>query len=147
MERLKAEVERLKEVLTALVLWGECVSPALVDALRAHTDHDLRANWFGPVNGPAVAAELWCVTCDCIVVEVRESPKGTRGPSPVGWKPINSAPRSGPFLAFAPDEPGNVPKGFMWVCGGWDHGFGRWRGEATYPTPTHWMPLPDAPNS
>ena len=59
------------------------------------------------------------------------------------WQPIETAPKDGTFLLLALDD-GDFP-----IVGGFDTEGGKFScaryGDAFYPQPTHWMPLPSPP--
>lgn len=70
----------------------------------------------------------------------------------IGWKPIATAPKDGTaFLGYVPGSRGYVARMdvqiFHWS--GW--GGGVWEAQSGYRPPahevTHWMPLPDPPES
>jgi hypothetical protein len=66
------------------------------------------------------------------------------------WRPIETAPRDGSkFLATDGVRYSDARWPTGMACGRWE-GNGdsaRWVGSTLWPSPTHWMPLPDPPEA
>lgn len=64
--------------------------------------------------------------------------------APIGWQPIETAPRDGtPFLAFQTEERGPFK---CWMHDDWTHAEHYWMDpQDSEPDPAYWMPLPAAP--
>jgi hypothetical protein len=60
------------------------------------------------------------------------------------WQPIETAPKDGTFvLLYCPSSLGSYMDVYSFTeCGGWQCSNFEY---SPYPDPTHWMPLPDAP--
>lgn len=58
------------------------------------------------------------------------------------WQPIETAPETGRFMAWNPVTGTYItePKRGYFPMHGWGDLPGTW-----YPSPTHWMPLPEPP--
>ena len=73
----------------------------------------------------------------------------TKDQAMMEWQPIGTAPKDGKyFICFNGDEMMilNQPPGC--AIGRWHKTRGKWNGAfERFDNPTHWMPLPEAPNA
>lgn len=90
------------------------------------------------------------VTCGTAAVALEALSSSAPVNSPLGWQPIESAPKDGSEIVLRVPvmRPQSAAIGRWFDFGQVIHGVtGYWTAHATQVEPTHWMPLPPAPDA